>query len=62
MLNEALSLGGMEVLGPKCIGDSGEEKSQRDTGKGTIEDLSARRCLRCFMLDVTSDLHSNPLP
>lgn len=61
MLNEALSLGGWKSLGPS-VQTVGRKSLRGTQGRELAEDLlSARRCLRCFMLDVTSDLHSNPL-
>ena len=62
MLNEALSTGRMEVLGPS-VQTVGRKSPRGTKGRELAEDLlSARRCLRCFILAVTSDLHSNPLP
>ena len=62
MLNEALSLGGWKSLGPS-VQMVGRKSLKGTRGRELAEDLlSARRRPRCFMFDVTSDPHNNPLP
>ena len=62
MLNEALSTGRMEVLGPS-VQTVGRKSLRGTKGRELAEDLlSARRRPRCFMFDVTSDPQNSPLP
>lgn len=62
MLNEVLSLGEWQSLGPS-VQMVGKKSLKGIRGRELAEDLLSDRCsARCFMFDVTADPHNNPLP